>query len=148
MNIEKIWRGEAGLAMTYWVYGVLGSTLFGIPFRLVNPGSAPAVITVLLFCAYFIWIGVGIWRAADKYEGPKIWTYFSKLFVAGPVAAAAIGIAVAILVPIFSVATQPGKSTVSGQISEPALAASEPAVQDRPQKSSAASAIPLTENRA
>lgn len=97
MDIEKIWRGDSGLAVTYWFYGVIGSALFGIPFSLVTPGSGPAIITVLLFSAYFILVSVGIWRAAGKYQGPKIWTFFPKLSVALPAAAVVIGIAVAII---------------------------------------------------
>lgn len=96
MNIKTIWRGDAGLPMTYWIFGVVGTALLGIPLSLVKPGSAPAIIAVAFFSAYVVWVSVSIWRAADKYRGPKIWSFFPKLFVTLPVVGLVIGIGAAI----------------------------------------------------
>lgn len=145
MNIEKIWRGDSGLAVTYWIYGVVGSALFGIPFRFVKPGSPVAIITVILFSAYFIWVSVGIWRAANKYQGPKIWTLFTKVFVALPVAAAVIGVPAAILIPLFSGAAPPNESISSGQTPNTVPTAPALAIESKSMTSSTSTATLQTE---
>jgi hypothetical protein len=101
-QIKNIWTGEAGLAVTYWGYGAVGGALFGIPLALVSPGSTPAIIAVLSFTVYCVLVNVGIWRAAGKYQGPKIWAFLPKAGIVLLPITAVIGIAAAILIPSIS----------------------------------------------
>lgn len=77
-TINRVWHGEAGLARTYWLFGIIAGALFGIPFRMVEPGSSGAMLVGILFAAYLAWVNTGIWRAASKYEGPAIWSGLAK----------------------------------------------------------------------
>lgn len=79
--ISKVWNGEAGLARTYWLYGVAACFLLGIPLGSVRPGSSPAIALATVFGAYLWWVNMGIWRASNKYDGPAIWAGLAKLAV-------------------------------------------------------------------
>ena len=83
--------------MTYWGYGILGGALSGIPLAFVTPGSAPAIVAAFLCVGYALLVSVSIWRAAGKYQGPKIWSVLARVAVTLPVA----GIAIAIIVPVM-----------------------------------------------
>lgn len=84
--------------MTYWGYGVVGSILLGIPLIFVTPGSAPAILAVFLCVGYAILVNVGIWRAAGKYQGLRIWSFLAKAAIVAPL----IGIGAAILIPAIA----------------------------------------------
>lgn len=97
--IEEVWTGKAGLARTYWLYGVAAGFAWGVPFATVTPGSYLAIAVGALFVVYFIVVNVGIWRAANRYEGPKVWPVLAKAAVAAFPALLVVGTLVAIVVP-------------------------------------------------
>ncbi|WP_295882319.1 serine/threonine-protein kinase [uncultured Thiohalocapsa sp.] len=81
----RLWRGDFGLAKTFWLYLVLVSVLVGFALNLVE--SLPVLLLVLLlFTAYRVVALVGTWRAADRFTGSKVWGVLSKLVVVGDVA--------------------------------------------------------------
>lgn len=106
MSIRNVWRGDAGLALTYWVYGVLGGAVLGIPLAFVTPGSALAIIEVFCLVTFLIWVNVGIWRAAGKYKGPKIWSFLSRAQLIFVLVSLVIGIAAAVLIPMLNEAPE------------------------------------------
>lgn len=118
MKIKNIWGGDAGLAVTYWGYGMLGGALFSIPLAFVTPGSIPAIIAVAFFILYFVLVCVGTWRAATKYQGPKIWAFLPKAAIVVTVASLMIGIGTAIIIPSAS----NGKQAQNSRLKEPAVA--------------------------
>ena len=78
----KLWRGERGLAFTYWVMGVGVS----IPFMLWDTVAAKTAIggyeitnsdvqMYFLFSspayAYTIFILISVWRSANRYKAEK-----------------------------------------------------------------------------
>ena len=81
--LENIWCGNVGLAMTYWVYGVLGGIVWGIGiFALkLDPQGDLMQLVWFLFAAYYFVVYVGIWQAANKYIGNKIWSILAKFAV-------------------------------------------------------------------
>jgi hypothetical protein len=86
--IGRIWRGEEGLARTFWVYGfavniLLKGLLLLIAFVSSGvPTFGLAVLGVLAFSlVYSIFIWVGIWRSASRYAGPKTWAVLAKIAV-------------------------------------------------------------------
>ena len=94
--IAQIWKGQAGLAKTYWGWGMLGGLLWGIPLSTVTPGSAVAVLALLVFVAYFVVVNTGIWRAASQYQGLAVWAGLAKVAaVIGFVTIAAVVLAIA-----------------------------------------------------
>ena len=82
----KLSNGDFGLAKTYWRYGigvqfvVRIATVFIIFIPSLPAGTLEflLVIVSLAFTAYAIPLGMGIWRAANKYEGSKIWATLAK----------------------------------------------------------------------
>ena len=68
----KLSNGDFGLAKTYWLYGVLVGFVVKIA---IEPITSIALLTIvaLTHSAYAIPLILGTWRAANKYEGLKIW---------------------------------------------------------------------------
>jgi hypothetical protein len=100
-TINRVWHGEAGLARTYWLFGGLCGVLFWVPLSMVTPGSLAAVLVTGALGAFLLWVNMGVWRAAAKYEGPAIWSGLAR-------AAAALGFVMATAAiggVLFAVAT-------------------------------------------
>lgn len=81
-TITKLWTGHAGLARTYWGWGILGGFLWGIAISFLTPGSLPAVLVMLAFTAYFTLVSTGTWRAATLYQGKAVWARLAKVAAA------------------------------------------------------------------
>lgn len=81
--IMRVWNGNAGLAMSYWVYGIVAGFVWGIGLGILQPvpGSGTAKLFLACMAAYFIVVYVGIWRAANKYQGKKAWVSLAKFAV-------------------------------------------------------------------
>lgn len=81
--LENLWGGNLGLAMTYWVYGVLGGIVWGVGIAALNPDPDPDLIKFvwLLFASYYFVVYVGIWQAANKYVGSKVWAVLAKFAI-------------------------------------------------------------------
>lgn len=76
----KIWSGDFGLAKTYWLYWVL--VLIAVnTVVIIRPTTATLVIAALAYIAYLIPAVIGIWRAANRYEGRKIWAVLAMISV-------------------------------------------------------------------
>jgi hypothetical protein len=84
VNPEKLWRGDYGLPMTYWVYGWVASFIWSLPLTFVTPGSLPAIITVISFVIWMVVWSVGLWNSASKFEGSTIWSFLAKAHVVLP----------------------------------------------------------------
>ena len=97
--IGQIWTGRAGLARTYWLYGVAASFVWGIALSMVTPGSPVAMAAVSALLAYFVIVNVGIWRSAGQYEGPKVWAVLAKMAVAAIPALIIVGTIAAVALP-------------------------------------------------
>lgn len=74
-HIKKLASGGFGLARTYWLFGGLTSGV-GLTSLLLTPEFP--IVAVLLF-PYWIVVGIGIWRAATRYEGRPIWRKLAKI---------------------------------------------------------------------
>ncbi|MDI3511892.1 MAG: hypothetical protein PWQ61_2657 [Betaproteobacteria bacterium] len=98
--IRQIWTGRAGLARTYWLYGVVVSFGIGFALTFVTPGSVSAKLMVLPLLAYFIILNVGIWRSASLYEGPKVWAVLAKMAVAAWPALLIVGTILGLVLPM------------------------------------------------
>lgn len=100
--ISKIWRGEEGLAKTFWLYNVLIGTLSGAALFMASPGSLLAKAGAAIFVAYTVLVCVGIWRAANQYSGPRAWALLAKSAVAALPTCLVIGTLAAVLIPAAS----------------------------------------------
>jgi hypothetical protein len=80
---ENLWEGNLGLVMTYWVYGVLGGIVWAVWIAALSPAPDGNLvkITWLLFVCYYFVTYVGIWNAANKFSGNKVWPILAKFAV-------------------------------------------------------------------
>jgi len=93
---SKLASGDFGLAKTYWVYGVLvgfAVNILTIPFR--SLGALFIILIVTL--AYSVPWYMGIWRAANKYQGAKINAILAKIAVVLGVIVLAVGLFIGLL---------------------------------------------------
>ncbi|MEK7438835.1 MAG: hypothetical protein AAB299_04765 [Thermodesulfobacteriota bacterium] len=81
--IVDLLEGNLGLAMTYWVYGVLGGIVWAVGISALNPdrGSDLEKFVWVLFAGYYFFTYVGIWNAANKYVGRKVWSILAKFAI-------------------------------------------------------------------
>lgn len=96
-NLKALWRGEIGLAKTFWLYGVAGSLLLFLlvlvleetnPWFLYEGFEEPGLGLQLLYVAaargYYLWsffIYIAIWRSASNYKGLRDWVFVAKILV-------------------------------------------------------------------
>ncbi len=85
--VARLWRGQYGLANTWWLFGVLGTALLNLVSGPLNAavaatpmegieGIALGVAALLVGAfgiAYGIVVSVGIVRAAKAYGGNRLW---------------------------------------------------------------------------
>ena len=82
--VRKFLSGGFGLAITYWVGGVLvGNILGSLLVGLVESSSSLtlALSTLILVFLYHVCYTVAVWRAANAYHGPKGWAIAVKVIV-------------------------------------------------------------------
>jgi hypothetical protein len=75
------WRGAFSLPKHAWLIGIFGGFVFAkVAYFFVTLSGIKLLMVpvVCLIGAYYIVAGVGLWRAAERYAGPKLWTYSSK----------------------------------------------------------------------
>lgn len=86
---QRLANGDYGLAKTYWLYyglvNVIANIVFGFGIAIIEPtrGITFALILLIiyfvLYIIYSVLVIMGIWRAATKYTGPKIWAVLAKI---------------------------------------------------------------------
>jgi len=69
---RKLSNGDFGLAKTYWLYNVLAIIVGNILMEL----SAYVLMAII---AYSIPSLTGLWKAANKYRGSRIWSVLAKI---------------------------------------------------------------------
>lgn len=77
---SKLINGDLGLAKTYWLYGVLVGLFVNLIAGAITSTSF-LIILVIIYTAYEIPVLIGIWRAAGKYQGLKVWAVLAKIAV-------------------------------------------------------------------
>lgn len=76
----KLANGDFGLAKTYWLYWVVVGIVVNIISNVVT-SIGVLVILMLVYTAYAIPVIMGTWRAANKYQGSKIWAILAKIVI-------------------------------------------------------------------
>lgn len=82
-GIVNLWKGNLGLAITYWVYGVLGGVVWAVAILALDlkKDSSTANLVIVFMAIYYFYVYVGIWRAASKYRGNRLWEILAKFVV-------------------------------------------------------------------
>ncbi len=76
----KLICGDYGLALTYWVFFVGVGVIFRIIFSSITSVTALTLV-LLVYIPYTIVVMLGVWNAADRYKGSKVWAVLAKILV-------------------------------------------------------------------
>ena len=76
---RRLARGDYGLAKTYWLFGgVVGVVVSGIAGLI--PSASATVPLLLVHAPYQALVVTGMWHAASKYNGRKLWAVLAKVW--------------------------------------------------------------------
>lgn len=82
-DLKKVWEGEIGLKLTFWVWGVLIATvLLGWGLGLLIDATENQFLMLLhdVFALVAgIFVAVAIWRSAGNYKGSVLWMFLARL---------------------------------------------------------------------
>jgi len=76
---SKLVNGDLGLAKTFVTTLLFAIIAGGIFIPLTSAGSL--IIFIVFYTAGMIALQMGLWKAANKYQGSKIWSQLVKFFV-------------------------------------------------------------------
>src|SRR5437879_4263655 len=80
--IAEVMGGDFGLADGYWWLGVFGGGLLSIPVAIFNEALGmpqAAAVLFLIYVVYIVPVLIGIWNAAGKYKGRKVWAITARV---------------------------------------------------------------------
>lgn len=75
---HKLSTGGYGLFKTYWLFNVLIGAICSFVISLFESFEAVAILTTLFYIYGFI-VLLGIWNAANKYNGLVLWAILAKI---------------------------------------------------------------------
>lgn len=103
-GIGALWRGDKGLAKTYWIYHFIFGGLLGFLFSIAaKKGITPQLqLVAAVLLTYSVVVAVGVWRAANKYQGPSILAILAKCSASLPFVSIAVGIVFAIVAGVMN----------------------------------------------
>ena len=90
--VRSFWNGEWTLLQSFWGYGIVGTTVMGIPLYLADAFldkmsvgmNFIAILYFIFYCVFFIWVMVGTWRSAQKYSKKKsVWGGLAQIAIFG-----------------------------------------------------------------
>ena len=86
--IGRLWRGEVGLASAFWEYALVWGTFVAVVTTALAYGAfvagAPLWLAAVMFfmaVPYTLLVTVGVWRSADRYQGPQKWAHAARIAV-------------------------------------------------------------------
>lgn len=87
--MARLARGDYSLARSFWLFYTLGSiimaTLCVLGIAMTASGSpAIAVLVIVLGIAQLVWAITcmfGVWRAAGRYQGFRLWPILARTWV-------------------------------------------------------------------
>ena len=84
----KLWRGELPLYITFWLFGMIIGTIVSVlvtNFALQPSTEVAASTKSIWLLVAIIYTGVmcvSLWRSADKYKGPPVWSIGARFYSA------------------------------------------------------------------
>lgn len=87
--LKTLLDGDKGLAVTFWVYGVVATLVFQFLWTVLGILLPPlgavgvflAVVCGILYFGYAIMWTIGLWRAASNYKGIPLFAGAAQLIV-------------------------------------------------------------------
>jgi hypothetical protein len=80
-EIRRAWRGEEGLATTYWLFGVCGIGIFRATLSWTQALVWINAVIGLVALIYSVFAYIAIWRSAKRYRGPALWANLARVMV-------------------------------------------------------------------
>ncbi len=92
-QVRCLWRGELALEAAFWNWAVVGGLIVNVATSAAFLFFVTADRVVLALIAgytvslpYNLLVSVGVWRAADRYEGDRSWAELARsITVAGAI---------------------------------------------------------------
>jgi hypothetical protein len=82
-ELKKVWRGEIGLVVTYWLWGVLvANILLGRVLGFIVDAVENEFLSLLhlvFVIAVNVFATVAIWHSAANYKGQAVWAVLARL---------------------------------------------------------------------
>lgn len=83
MELTKVWRGEIGLKLTFWLWGVaIANIALGWILGYMIEATENQFL-ILLHSLFAIVVNilatVAIWRSAGNYKGSVLWAFLARL---------------------------------------------------------------------
>ncbi|MGO2137040.1 MAG: hypothetical protein ACTH3S_16615 [Marinobacter sp.] len=75
---SKLTSGDFGLAKTYWLFGVVVGIVLNLIIKF-TPSIGGLLVILALAVVYQVMVLLGVWRAANRYQGRKAWTILAKI---------------------------------------------------------------------
>ena len=69
---SKLTSGDFGLAKTYWLFGVVVGIVLNLIIKF-TPSIGGLLVILALAVVYQVMVLLGVWRAANRYQGRKAW---------------------------------------------------------------------------
>ncbi len=75
---KKFIDGDLSLALSFWVFGLIGIALLGLMVTLILPKM---IFVRLITYPYLIYASIGIWRSSNNYKGLKVFSILAKIMI-------------------------------------------------------------------
>jgi hypothetical protein len=86
MTLRALWRGDLPLAHAFWSHGILyvglASLIASVAAFALIAAEAPTVLAAAVYflpTPYILLTVIGVWRSADRYDGPAHWAQLARL---------------------------------------------------------------------
>ena len=86
--IADLWSGRTSLPRAFWEYAICYGSLLNLittfaSLAILAAGAAGLTVIAIHFLAlpYNLLAVIGVWRSAERYQGPAIWGYLSRVGV-------------------------------------------------------------------
>ena len=89
--LKKLKDGDFGLAKTFWIYNILIGAVIqfifvGMDVIIESEESSASMLLMvvaisIIVVIYAIICLIGLWKAASKYTGPRVWPVLTKIWI-------------------------------------------------------------------
>jgi len=82
--LYRLQSGYYGLFKTFWLWGLIGSTVLATAIAVVLlslPNTFTFILSQVIPPIYGIIWSIGVWNAATNYTGPAIWAKLTKFYI-------------------------------------------------------------------
>ena len=85
--LKKLKDGDFGLAKTFWIYNILIGVVVQFMYAIIEsiePSTSMFLMMIavsIIVVIYGIICMIGLWKAASKYIGTRVWPVLTKIWI-------------------------------------------------------------------